>query len=78
MSLSVAIQMDPIHSININADSTFALGLEAQSRGHTLFYYEPKDLSMRDGRVYARMRPLTLRREVGNHSSLGSLEKNLP
>jgi glutathione synthase len=75
MSLSVAIQMDPIQHININADSTFALGLEAQSRGHSLFYYEPHDLSMRDGRVYARMRPLTLRREVGNHSSLGSLEK---
>jgi len=75
MSLAVAIQMDPVHQININADSTFALGLEAQHRGHRLFYYEPKDLSMRDGRAYARMRPMTLRREVGNHSTLGSLEK---
>ncbi len=75
MSLAVAIQMDPVHQININADSTFALGLEAQRRGHTLFYYEPRDLSMRDGRAYARMRPLTLRREAGNHSTLGSLEK---
>ena len=73
--LSVAIQMDPIHAININADSTFALGLEAQARGHELFYYEPHELSMRDGRVYAHMRPLTLRREVGNHSTLGSSEK---
>ncbi|MDR3500661.1 MAG: glutathione synthase [Parvibaculum sp.] len=75
MPLNVAIQMDPIHTININADSTFALGLEAQSRGHKLWYYEPKELSMRDGRVYARGRPMTLRRETGNHSSLGSMEK---
>ncbi|MEP5926049.1 MAG: glutathione synthase, partial [Nitratireductor sp.] len=73
--LSVAIQMDPVQHININADSTFALGLEAQSRGHKLFYYEPHELSMRDGRAYAQMRPLTLRRETGNHSTLGSREK---
>jgi glutathione synthase len=74
MSLHVAIQMDPVHTININADSTFALGLEAQKRGHRLFYYEPRELSMRDGRVYARGRPMTLRREVGNHVTLGSME----
>lgn len=75
MSLRTAIQMDPVHSININGDSTFALGLEAQARGHTLFYYEPKDLSMRDGRVYAIARPLTLRREHGNHATLGGEER---
>ncbi|HMM14075.1 MAG TPA: glutathione synthase [Parvibaculum sp.] len=75
MSLKVAIQMDPIHTININADSTFALGLEAQARGHELYYYEPRELSMRDGRVYAHGRSMTLRREIGNHSTLGSLEK---
>jgi len=75
MSLRTAIQMDPVHSININGDSTFALGLEAQSRGHELFYYEPKDLSMRDGRVYARARPLTLRREHGNHATLGGEQR---
>lgn len=75
MSLKVAIQMDPIHTVNINADSTFALGLEAQARGHELYYYEPRELSMRDGRVYARGRSMTLRREIGNHSTLGSLEK---
>jgi glutathione synthase len=75
MTLTVAIQMDPIHTININADSTFALGLEAQKRGHSLFYYEPKELSMRDGRVYARGRSLTLRREAGNHSTMGPMEK---
>ncbi|MBI1260192.1 MAG: glutathione synthase [Rhizobiales bacterium] len=71
MSLKVAIQMDPVASINIDGDSTFALGLEAQARGHTLFYYEPQHLSMRDGQVYALVRPLTLRREHGNHATLG-------
>ncbi len=74
MSLHVALQMDPVQTININGDSTFALGLEAQRRGHTLFYYEPKHLSMRDGRVYARGHSLTLRREHGNHFSLGVSE----
>lgn len=74
-NLSVAIQMDPIQHIDIDADSTFALAIEAQSRGHALFYYEPHDLSMRDGRAYARMRPLTLRREAGNHTTLGEPEK---
>jgi len=75
MSLKVAIQMDPVATINIHGDSTFALGLEAQRRGHTLFYYEPKHLSMRDGRVYARGQALTFRREPGNHASLGEQEK---
>lgn len=71
MSLKVAIQMDPVASINIDGDSTFALGLEAQARGHTLFYYQPQHLSMRDGHVYAQGRPLTLRRAHGNHATLG-------
>lgn len=71
MSLKVAIQMDPIAAIDINGDSTFALALEASARGHQLFYYEPKQLSMRDGRVYARMAPLTVKREKGNHFKLG-------
>ena len=75
MSLHVAIQMDPVQTINIDADSTFALGLEAQKRGHRLFYYEPKHLSMRDGRVYARGHALSFRREAGNHFTLGALEK---
>lgn len=74
MSLKVAIQMDPVETINIHGDSTFALGLEAQKRGHTLFYYEPKNLSMRDGRVYARGHALELRREEGNHATLGAEE----
>ncbi|MEQ9518185.1 MAG: glutathione synthase [Parvibaculum sp.] len=75
MSLDVTIQMDPIRSIDIKGDSTFALGLEAQKRGHRLSYYEPKHLSMRDGDVYAKVQPITLRREVGNHVDLGEMTK---
>ncbi len=74
MSLDVAFQMDPIEGIDINADSSFALGLEAQRRGHRLHHYLPRDLSFRDGRVTAHMRPMTLRREAGNHVTLGSTE----
>ena len=74
MSLAVAIQMDPIETIDIDADSTFALALEAQRRGHGLFHYLTKDLTLRDGRVYARARPLEVRREKGNHASLGAPE----
>ena len=71
MTLTVAIQMDPIARIDISGDSTFALALEAQRRGHALFYYEPRDLSLRDGIVTARLRPLAVRREAGNHFTLG-------
>ena len=74
MSLDVAIQMDPIEGIDINADSTFVLGLEAQARGHRLYHYLPRDLSFRDGRVTAHLRPMELRREPGNHASLGEVE----
>ena len=49
MSLAVAIQMDPVENIDIDADSTFALALEAQNRGHALYYYLPRDLSFRHG-----------------------------
>ncbi len=71
MSLSVAIQMDPIHSIDIDGDSTFALALEAQARGHSLFYYLPKNLSLRDGVVVARGHDLTVQRIYGDHATLG-------
>ncbi|MEQ9123120.1 MAG: glutathione synthase, partial [Alphaproteobacteria bacterium] len=74
MSLAVAIQMDPIESVNIDADSTFVLGLEAQARGHALWHYLPSDLSLKDGRVTARARRLELRREQGRHFSLGAPE----
>lgn len=71
MSLKVAIQMDPIDNINIDADSSFRIAEEAQARGHSLFYYTPDHLSYREGRVFARGWPLTVRREKGNHFSLG-------
>ena len=74
MSLAVAIQMDPVDTIDIEGDSSFVLGLEALHRGHGLYHYLPQDLSLRDNRVYARMSPLTLRREPGNHASLGAPE----
>ena len=71
MSLKVAIQMDPIESINIDADSTFALALEAEKRGHQLWHYLPKDMSFRDGTVLAHAHPLRVRRERGNHFTFG-------
>ena len=74
MSLAVAIQMDPMESIDIDADSTFALALEAQARGHALHHYLPRDLSLREGRVVAAAAPLAVRREAGDHFSLGAAE----
>ncbi|PZX18397.1 glutathione synthase [Palleronia aestuarii] len=71
MGLKVAIQMDPIGPIDIDADSTFRIAEEAQARGHTLFYYTPDKLSWREGRVMARGWPLEVRREKGNHFTLG-------
>ncbi|PWB64188.1 MAG: glutathione synthase, partial [Bradyrhizobiaceae bacterium] len=56
MVLTVAVQMDPIERINIRGDSTFALLLEAQARGHSLAYYTPAELAMREGRVFATVR----------------------
>jgi len=69
--LSIAIQMDPIERIDITGDSTFALALEAQARGHSLLYYGPRDLSFRDGVISARARELTVRSVKGDHYSLG-------
>ena len=71
MSLKVALQMDPIAAVNINADSTFRIALEAQSRGHKLFYYTPDHLAFVEGRVIARGQWIELRRELGNHVSFG-------
>ncbi|MGA9766026.1 MAG: glutathione synthase, partial [Rhodomicrobium sp.] len=53
MRLKTGVQMDPIERINISGDSTFALLLEAQKRQHSIFYYTPDKLFMRDGRVFA-------------------------
>ncbi len=71
MPLTVAIQMDPIESIDIDADSTFALAIEAQRRGHGLYHYLPQHLAFAGGRVTARARPLSVRREPGDHFTLG-------
>jgi glutathione synthase len=74
MSLNVAIQMDPVEAINIDTDTTFLMMLEAQERGHTLWVYAPDHLSLQEGRVFARGRPLTLRAVKGDHHSLGAYE----
>ena len=71
MPLKVAFQMDPIGPINIEADSTFRIALEAQARGHELFYYTPDRLAYQNGRVTARGWPLEVRREKGDHFTLG-------
>ncbi len=71
MPLNVAFQMDPIGAVNIDADSTFRIALEAQARGHRLFYYTPDRLAWREGRILARGWPIEVRRERGNHVSYG-------
>jgi glutathione synthase len=71
MSLTVAVQMDPLDSINIAGDSSFALMLSAQERGHRLFHYAAEDLNYRDGRVWAKAHPVTVQRVVGDHFSVG-------
>ncbi|MEX2650137.1 MAG: glutathione synthase [Alphaproteobacteria bacterium] len=75
MSLAVAIQMDPIESIDIDADSSFVLALEAQARGHLIYHYLTRDLVLREGRVMARARRLEVKRERGNHYRLGGYER---
>ena len=69
--MKIAFQMDPIGPIDINGDSTFRLAEEAQARGHELFYYTPDRLAYNQGRVEARGWPLEVRREKGNHFTLG-------
>ncbi|MBV9735272.1 MAG: glutathione synthase [Acidisphaera sp.] len=83
-TLKVAVQMDPMESIKVDADSTFALMLEAQARGHALWHYEVQNLSLREGvrregerreeRLLARARPVQVRREQGNHHRFGERE----
>ncbi|MBX6746089.1 MAG: glutathione synthase [Acetobacteraceae bacterium] len=74
-SLRVAVQMDPIETINIDADSTFVLMLEAQARGHALWHYLPRDLVLSGGRVLARANPVTVQRKQGAHWSFGPEEE---
>ena len=75
MSLRVALQMDPIEHVSIDADSSFRIGLEAEARGHRLFQYTPDGLIFDEGRMFARGRDVTLRREQGNHVSFGEWRK---
>ena len=71
MTLKVAFQMDPMESIDIAGDSSFALALEAQERGHKLFHYEPKNLSLSQLKPVAKLQSLTVQNITGNHFSLG-------
>ena len=70
MALKVAFQMDPIERIDIRGDSTFALLLEAQWRGHDVFYYTPNNLSLRDGKLIALGHSLTVEDKPGDHYRL--------
>jgi glutathione synthase len=71
MSLNVAVQMDPLESINIAGDSTFALMLSAQRRGHKLYHYLVDALSYHQGRVWTMAHPVTVRPEPDDHFSAG-------
>src|SRR5882672_8131247 len=75
MPLKVAVQMDPIDRINIRGDSTFALLLEAQARGHSLAYYTPDRLALRGNEVFATVAPLRVQDTEGDHFSLGQAER---
>ncbi len=82
MTLTVALQMDPVESIDIDADSSFVLGLEALRRGHKLHHYLPRHMGFSGGdgekkggvQIRAQTQALTLRREKGNHATLGDPE----
>ena len=71
MALNVAVQMDPIEAIGIAGDSTFALMLSAQARGHELFHYLATDMTYADGRVLAQARPVRVQRVEGDHYAAG-------
>ena len=71
MSLRVAVQMDPLETINIVGDSSFALMMAAQARGHSVWHYDVTTLAWRDGRITAFARPVTLRAIKGDHFEAG-------
>ena len=73
MSLKIAVQMDPIERINIKGDSTFALLLEAQKRGHKLSYYTPDRLAQLNGRVFATVAELSVRDLAGDFAAVERL-----
>ena len=76
-ALKVAVQMDPMDSVNIEGDSSFALMMTAQARGHFLWHYEVRHMSLGEGggsggRLSARARPVEVRRDRGNHYTFGA------
>ena len=73
MPLRVAVQMDPLETISIAGDSTFALMLGAQARGHTLYHYLAEDLTWQDGRLYAGAHDVTVQAVAGDHFRRGEL-----
>ncbi|MBI1203735.1 MAG: glutathione synthase [Rhodopseudomonas sp.] len=75
MSLKIAVQMDPIQKINIKGDSTFALLLEAQKRGHEIGYYTPDRMAQVNGELFASVEPLTARDQAGDHFTLGEAKR---
>jgi glutathione synthase len=75
MKLNVAVQMDPIERINIRGDSTFALLLEAQKRGHSISYFTPDKLSLRGEELAAPVQKITVRDEIGDHFTLGEAKR---
>lgn len=72
MALTVAVQMDPLETINIAGDSSFALMLSAQQRGHRLFHYAAEDLNWSDGKLWTKARPVTVQRVAGDHFTAGA------
>jgi glutathione synthase len=75
MTLTVAVQMDPIQRIRIAGDSTFALLLEAQARGHRLLHYTPERLSLRDGAVVTTAEPIEVRDVESDHVTMGEAKR---
>jgi len=73
MTWRVAVQMDPIEAVDVDADTTFALMEEAQARGAELFVYHPDDLAWQEGRVLARARPVRVKHVQGEHADLGAM-----
>jgi glutathione synthase len=71
MALTVAFQMDPMEGLNIAGDSSFALMLAAQARGHRVYHYTAPELTWEDGRLYTFATPVTVRREAGDHFTAG-------
>jgi glutathione synthase len=71
LPLTVAVQMDPLESINIAGDSSFALMLAGQKRGHRLFHYAAEDLNWSDGTLWTQARQVTVQRVVGDHLTAG-------